>query len=249
MSGHSKWSNIKRTKGVQDAKRGALFSKLSRDIIAATQIGESGDINFNTYLRLAVNKAKAASMTSDRIENAINKGLGKNVSGGDNVVQKTYEAYGFDGVMLLIDCETDNPNRTISDLRTTITRAGGKVVAEGSLSWQFAEKGVIVVKLNNDYLGQKDEIILEFMTINGVEDILEEDLDNLVILAKKERLKNTLDGLKRDFKGKVEIEDFSINKIAKNEVNISEEVIEKNNTLIEKIKENPDVINVWDNIS
>lgn len=259
MSGHSKWHNIKNTKGAQDAKKSALFSKLSKEIIISAQMGGTGDLNFNPYLRVAVNKAKAANMTSDRIEKAINKGLKKG-SSDDNLSEKTYEAYGFDGVILLIDCESDNPNRTITELRTVITRSGGKIVPEGSLSWQFDEKGVINVKLlnveparnasHNDAGGnKKEELLLELISIEGVEDIVESSLDNLAIIIRKETLKSVIDKLKEEFGSKIEIEDFGINKIPKNVVKISDESMEKNYNLIEEIKENSDVVSIWDNIS
>ncbi|MDQ7021718.1 MAG: YebC/PmpR family DNA-binding transcriptional regulator [Candidatus Dojkabacteria bacterium] len=146
MAGHSKWNNIKKTKGANDIKRGKVFSKLSKDIEIATRIGESGDLTFNPTLRVLVDKAKAANMTSDKIQNAINKGLG--ISSSDEITyENTYELYGPNNIAILVDTETDNTNRTLTEIKTYVHKAGGKMVPEGSISWQFVEMGLIQLKI------------------------------------------------------------------------------------------------------
>ena len=147
MSGHSKWSQIKRQKGVTDAKRGKLFTKLGREILVAARVG-GGDPVANATLRLAVQKAKQANMPKDNIERAIERALG----GGDASTydEITYEAYGPGGVAMLIDTLTDNRNRTVSDVRAALTRAGGNMGETGSVGWVFALKGVIQVDVTAD---------------------------------------------------------------------------------------------------
>lgn len=240
MAGHSKWKTIKHAKGLQDAKRGALFSRLSKDIIIATQLGGSGDIKFNTYLRVAVEKAKNANMTSEKIENAINKGLGK---GDSNTLQeKTYEVNGFGGVVILVDCETENSNRTNGEIKTIVNKNGAKMVPEGSLSWNFNDYGRINIRI----LGNIDETLMSVISIEGVVDV-ENHQENVSITTNKEKLKSVLDSIKVNIDN-YEFIDASIVKEANDKIEVSEEDFEKNDELIEKLKTHPDVVYVWDNI-
>src|SRR5581483_10080074 len=142
MAGHSKWAQIKRQKGVADVRRGALFTKLSREItIAARQGGGDPDMNFR--LRLAVQKARENNMPADNIKRAIDRATG----GGDggSIEEITYEAYGPHGVAILIEAMTDNRNRTVAEIRSALTRAGGSLGETGSVGWQFESRGLIVV--------------------------------------------------------------------------------------------------------
>jgi len=145
MSGHSKWSTIKRQKGAVDAKRGALFTKLSREIIIAAKQG-GGDPSMNLKLRLAVQRAKANNMPNDNIERAITKATGGGAE--DNYEEVTYEGYGPGGSALMIAVATDNRNRTVAELRHRFTRAGGNLGETGSVAWQFEPKGIITVPVN-----------------------------------------------------------------------------------------------------
>lgn len=157
MSGHSKWHSIRRTKGVIDQRRGALFSKLARDIIIAVREGGGGDPDGNFRLRIAVDKAKAANMPSDNIQRAIDRGLGK---GGEAAMEEIYyEGYAPGGVALLIETATDNRNRTNSEVRATLSKAGANPGEPGSVSWMFEQKGLISI----DLLARKldpDEVML-----------------------------------------------------------------------------------------
>ena len=155
MSGHSKWSTIKRQKGAVDAKRGALFTKLSREIIiAAKQGGGDGATNFK--LRLAVQRARASNMPSDNIERAIAKGTG---AGNDVQLDEImYEGYGPGGPAILVATLTDNRNRTVAEIRHRFSRAGGNLGETGSVGWQFEAKGVITVPLNGH---DADEVALQ----------------------------------------------------------------------------------------
>ncbi len=135
MSGHSKWSTIKRKKGAADAKRGAVFTRLTREIVMSAREGGS-DIDSNFRLRLAVDKARAENMPKDNIERAIKRGAGEDK---DGVVfeQITYEGYAPHGVAVMVEAVTDNRNRTISDLRHAFTKAGGNMAEPGAVGWQF----------------------------------------------------------------------------------------------------------------
>lgn len=154
MSGHSKWSTIKRKKGAEDAKRGKLFTRLARDIMVAARNG-GGDPNANPTLRTAVDKARAANMPKDNIERAIKKGTGE-LAGGD-LEEVMYEAYGPHGVPILIKCLTDNRNRTLADIRRIFNRQGGNLAEAGAVSWMFDTKGYITIERNNQ---DPDEVFM-----------------------------------------------------------------------------------------
>ncbi len=167
MSGHSKWSTIKRRKGAEDAKRGKIFTRLARDITVAAR--SSGDLGANPTLRMAVEKAKTANMPKDNIERAIKKGTGE-LAGG-NVDEMTYEAYAPHGIPVLISCLTDNRNRTLADVRRIFNRQGGSLAEPGAVSWMFENKGYIVIERTNQ---DPDEIFM--MAVDaGAEDVQTND--------------------------------------------------------------------------
>ncbi len=141
MSGHSKWSTIKRKKGANDAARGKLFTKLAREIQVAAR--EGADPSANIRLRLAVDRARAVNMPKDNIERAIRRGAGLDKDAAE-IEEVTYEGYGPHGVAILVECLTDNRNRTISEVRRAFTRAGGSLGEPGSVAWQFTSKGYIL---------------------------------------------------------------------------------------------------------
>ncbi|MBL6634120.1 MAG: YebC/PmpR family DNA-binding transcriptional regulator [Thermoleophilia bacterium] len=168
MSGHSKWATIKRKKGAADAKRGQLFSKLSRAITVAAREG-GGDPATNAALATAVEKARANSMPKDNIERAIQKGTG----GGDGAVDYeavTYEGYGPGGVAIICVALTDNRNRTASDVRHIFTKNGSELGTPGSVAWQFERKGIILV----DGEGVDEEALMDAALDGGAEDISED---------------------------------------------------------------------------
>ena len=162
MSGHSKWSKIKRQKGATDQKRGVLFSKASKAITIAAKNGTDPSMNFQ--LRIAVDKAKQANMPKDNIERAINK-----AEGAEKMEEITYEAYGPGGTAFLIEATTDNKNRAVTEIKTTLTRNGGKLAQSGSVSYLFKRVGQIVVDTEN-----YDEVELAAIDA-GAEDIEEGD--------------------------------------------------------------------------
>jgi YebC/PmpR family DNA-binding regulatory protein len=142
MSGHSKWSTIKRQKGANDAKRGQLFTKLAREISIATR-GGLPDPDHNVRLRLAVDKARAANMPKENIDRAIERAAGS--SGGESLDEIVYEGYGPGGVALMIQAATDNRNRTVGEVRAVLTRAGGTLGESGSVAWMFDQVGQVIV--------------------------------------------------------------------------------------------------------
>jgi YebC/PmpR family DNA-binding regulatory protein len=176
MSGHSKWSVIKRKKGSLDAKRGAIFTKMIREITVAAKAGGE-DIESNPRLRTAINKAKSVNMPNDNIERAINKGSGTL----DGVVYEEirYEGYGPGGVAIMVDCLTDNKNRTTPEIRTIFSKNGGNMGDTGSVSYLFDRKGMIVVEPGQT----TEDTLMEELIDFDVEDIISEDGGITVITA------------------------------------------------------------------
>lgn len=168
MSGHSKWAQIKRQKGVTDVRRGALFTKLSREITVAAKQG-TPDPEMNFRLRLAVQKAREANMPADNIERAIKRAAGSG-EGGD-LLEITYEGYGPHGVAILVEALTDNRNRTVAEVRSVFTRAGGSLGESGSVAWQFDNRGLILVNA----AGRGPEEITLAAIDAGAEDFSVED--------------------------------------------------------------------------
>jgi YebC/PmpR family DNA-binding regulatory protein len=173
MSGHSKWSTIKRQKGANDAKRGALFTKVAREIsIAARQGG--GDPDANYRLRLAMEKARSVNMPADNIKRAIEKATGGGE--GDQYEEIVYEGYGPGGVAVLVEAQTDNRNRTAAEVRSMFAKAGGQLAGSGAVAWQFEPRGLIVVPRDGV---DADEIALAAIDA-GADDV---DTDDLAALA------------------------------------------------------------------
>ncbi|HUC87634.1 MAG TPA: YebC/PmpR family DNA-binding transcriptional regulator [Candidatus Binatia bacterium] len=178
MSGHSKWSTIKRQKGSKDAARGALFTRLGNAIAIAARSGADPDTNF--ALRLAVDKAKAANMPMTNIQRGIDRGSGK--LGGAQIQEVMYEGYGPGGVAILVECATDNLNRTYPEVRTAFTKHGGNIAEKGAVAFQFDHKGLIRLK------GTGDEVLLTSLDA-GAEDVQEEDDESIVYVEPKELAK------------------------------------------------------------
>src|SRR3954468_13384723 len=163
MAGHSKWAKVKHFKGALDAKRGKIFSKLSREITIAAKIG-GGDAGMNPRLRMVLLKCRAANMPNDNIERAIKKGTG----GGEasNFEDLTYEVFGPNGVAVLVEISTDNRNRTASEIRSIVTKNGGTIATQGSVSRLFQRKGQIIVPRD----GATEEQLMELALEAGAED-------------------------------------------------------------------------------
>jgi YebC/PmpR family DNA-binding regulatory protein len=172
MSGHSKWSTIKHQKGAADAKRGAIFTKLSRDISLAVREGGSGDPEMNFRLRLAIDKAKGNNMPQDNIVRAVKRGTGEGGEGEEKLDEVTYEGYGPGGGAILIQAVTPNRNRTASDIRAAFNRGGGNLGESGCVAWNFETKGVISLEIDD---GDKAEELGLLAIDAGAEDIIIEE--------------------------------------------------------------------------
>jgi YebC/PmpR family DNA-binding regulatory protein len=173
MSGHSKWSTIKRKKGAADARRGQLFTKLIREIVVAVrESGEDPETNFR--LRLAIDRAKRENMPNENIERAIDRAMGR--TGEAEIVEVIYEGYAPNGVALIIDTATDNRNRTVAEVRNVLNKGGGSLGETGCVSWLFDVKGYIALDVPGEapeeYEEKGEEIALMAMDVEGVEDVL-----------------------------------------------------------------------------
>ncbi|HET7302874.1 MAG TPA: YebC/PmpR family DNA-binding transcriptional regulator [Candidatus Saccharimonadales bacterium] len=175
MSGHSKWSTIKREKGAKDAARGALFTKLGNAIAIAARGGADPSMNF--ALRLAIDKAKAANMPTANIQRSIDRGSGK--LGGEQIQEVMYEGYGPGGVAILVEAATDNVNRTYPEVRLAFSKHGGNIAEKGAVAFQFERKGVIRVK------GSGDELVMQALDA-GAEDVQEEGEESVIYTDPKE---------------------------------------------------------------
>ena len=173
MSGHSKWAQIKRKKAVNDARRGQMFTKLIRELTVAARDG-GGDPNFNPRLRLAVDTAKAANMPQENIERAIKKGTGE--LAGVSYEEVVYEGYAPGGVALYIETLTDNPKRTVAEVRHLLIKNGGSLGTAGSVAWQFDRKGQVYINAAQ----HSEEEVLEAALEAGAEDVVEEGSDIIV---------------------------------------------------------------------
>ncbi|MFC3909378.1 YebC/PmpR family DNA-binding transcriptional regulator [Legionella dresdenensis] len=175
MAGHSKWANIKFRKGLQDAKRGKIFTKLIREITVSARMG-GGDESSNPRLRDAVIKALKANMKRDTIDNAIKRGAGG--LDGDNMMEMRYEGYGPGGVAILVDCLSDNKNRTVSEVRHAFTKNGGNLGTDGSVSYLFDKQGEILLAT-----GQSEDAVMETAIEAGADDVKTEEGQIEVITA------------------------------------------------------------------
>ena len=188
MAGHSKWANIQHRKGAQDKKRGKLFTKLIREITVAARMGGS-DLVANPRLRLAVDKAKAKSMPKDNIERAIKRGAGE--TEGDDFMEIRYEGYGPGGTAVMVDCLTDNRNRTVADVRHAFTKFGGNLGADGSVSYLFNQVGQLLYPA-----GCCEDTIMEAAIEAGAEDVIVDDDGSIEVLTAPEDFEQVRDAMK-----------------------------------------------------
>ncbi len=238
MSKHSKWAKIKRAKGVTDAKRGAVFTKLGRNITIAARDG--GDPSFNFKLRLAVQAAKSANMPKDNIEKAIAKGAG--AGEGSALKELVYEALGPAGAALVITAYSNNVNRTAAEIKHILSKNGGALAGQGSVMWQFQKMGVIQMQ-NAEFRMKNEE--LELKLIDAGAENIDEDDDGVTIYTKPEnfqKVKEMIDkeGIAADF--------AAIEYVAKEPVEVGAEDGERVMSLIELLDENDDVAEVYTNV-
>jgi len=175
MAGHSKWANIQHRKGAQDKKRGKLFTKLIREIAVAAKMGGS-DFDANPRLRLAVDKAKAQSMPKDNIDRAVKRGAGE--TDGADYLEIRYEGYGPGGTAVMVDCLTDNRNRTVAEVRHAFAKFGGNLGADGSVNYLFNQVGQLMFPPNSD-----EDAIMEAAIDAGAEDVVADDDGSIEVLT------------------------------------------------------------------
>ncbi|MCC7159372.1 MAG: YebC/PmpR family DNA-binding transcriptional regulator [Ignavibacteria bacterium] len=239
MSGHSKWSTIKRKKGAIDAARGKAFTKIIKEITVAARIG-GGDADSNPRLRLAVSSAKAVNMPAENITRAIKKGTGE--LEGVNYDEITYEGYGPGGAALIIESLTDNKNRTVADLRHLLTKHGGNLAESGAVSWNFERKGVITVQKGN----YSEDDLMNVILDAGADDLNDEDeyYEVTASLEKFEPVRKVIEG--SGLQG-IKIESASLQYVAKTTTKIEDKDAEGVLKLISVIEDNDDVQNVYTN--
>ncbi len=239
MSGHSKWSTIKRKKGALDAKKGVIFTKLANLItIMAKEHGSDPDTNFS--LRMAIEKAKSFNMPKNNIERAIKRGAGE--IDGEQIEELIYECIGPANSQFIIKALTDNKNRSAANIRHIFTKAGGSL---GSVMWNFEQKGVIII-VNEELKNKKiiiDDFEMELIDV-GIDDIANED-ENKVIYTKIENLQN----IKKFLDNKnIKIESAEIEYIAKEKININDNDKNKIEKLINAIEDCEDIADYYINI-
>jgi YebC/PmpR family DNA-binding regulatory protein len=236
MAGHSKWKNIQHRKNAQDAKRGKNFTKLIREITKSAELG-GGDPGSNPRLRTAIDKALAGNMTRDTIDNAIKRGVGGLDS--QNVEELTYEGYGPNGVAVMVECMTDNRNRTAGEVRHAFSKCGGNLGTDGSVAYLFTKKGQLVF-----LPGSSEDRILEVAIDAGAEDVITNDDGSIEVLTtptefeqvKKALIEATLNPL-----------DAEVTFIPSLYVELDKDGAEKMNRMIDMLEDLDDVQNVYCN--
>ena len=236
MSGHSKWSSIKHKKAATDAKRGKLFTKLARDVTMAARSGDDPDMN--PSLRLAIQKARDSNMPNANIDRAIRRALG----GGDGVMLEeiTYEGYAPGGAAVLIQAVTDNRNRTVAEIRTTLTRGGGAMAESGAVAWQFDLRGLVAIEIGDD---DPDEI--QLMAIEaGAEDV---SADNDTVEAITDP--GDLEGVRATLtEAGYSVTSSEIAQVAKNLITPTDQVAGQALRLLDALDELDDVSRVYSNV-
>ncbi len=237
MSGHSKWSTIKRKKGAEDAKRAKIFTRLGRDIMVAAREG-GGDESANPRLKLAIAKARAANMPKENIERATKKGTGE-IAGGE-VVEILYEGYGPEGVAYIVEIMTDNKNRALAEIKHAFSKHAGSLATNGAVMWQFDQKGYLTIRDGADF----DEVFMEAAEA-GAEDVVDEDGVIAVYTARDDfgAVEQALT------EAGYELEDCELRWFPQNEVEVPTGKALQNMRLMEQLEEADDVQTVSTNLN
>ena len=237
MSGHSKWSTIKRKKGANDAKRGKIFTKLIKEITIAAKSG-GGDPEGNPRLRSAITAAKADNMPKENIDRAIKKGTGD--LDGAVYEEILYEGYGPGGVAVLVETMTDNKNRTVADIRHFFAKSGGNLGESGCVAWMFDNKGTMSV----DKAGVNEEELMDLALEAGAEDVIEEG-DSFQIITAPESFNEVVERLE---KGHLLFSDATLSMIPRNAIEVAEEKTARSLLrLLENLEDHDDVQKVHAN--
>lgn len=235
MAGHSKWANIKHRKGAQDAKRGKVFTKLIKEITVAARLG-GADESSNPRLRDALMKAFKANMKKDTIENAVKRGAG-GLEGAD-MMEMRYEGYGPSGVAILVDCLSDNKNRTVSEVRHAFTKCGGNLGTDGSVAYLFTKQGQIQFSQETE-----EDKLFEIALELGAEDVLNDD-DGFIVICADNTYHQIVKGLQD---GGFEPENAELTMEASTMVTLDEEGAEKLLRLVDMLEDLDDVQHVYTN--
>jgi YebC/PmpR family DNA-binding regulatory protein len=238
MSGHSHWATIRRKKGAADAKKGAIFTRLARELVMATREG-GGDPDSNFRLALAIEKARAGNMPKENIDRAIKRGTGEDK---DAAIYEeiTYEGYGPHGVAFMVDCVTDNRNRAVAEIRHLLSRSGGNMAEAGAVGWQFSRKAYFSFPSSMLSYDKSFELALDA----GAEDVLQ-DGDNIEIISPVDAFKKISDALK---KAGVSPDDAELRLIAKQDLELPVDQTLSALRAIESLEELDDVQNVFHNL-
>jgi YebC/PmpR family DNA-binding regulatory protein len=241
MSGHSKWATIKRKKGAADAKRGQLFTKLTREIMMAAKEG-GGDPESNFRLRLAVQKARGENMPVDNIQRAIQRGTGSGADGGAAYEEIMYEGYGPHGVAFLVQALTDNRNRTVAEVRSIFTKMGGSLGEAGSVGWIFEPHGLIVVEPKQG--DDPDELTLAAIDA-GAEDVTNLEEGQLEVVTGFEDFKHVQDALTA---AGIQVTNAERTMVPKTTMTLDEKDMEQILRLMERLEDLDDVQVVYTNL-
>ncbi len=236
MAGHSKWANIKHKKSKTDAARGKMFTKLIREITSAARKG-GGDIDANPWLRLAVDKAYAQNMKKDTVDRAVKRGAGGDDS--DNMMEIRYEGYGPGGVAVIVDCLTDNKNRTVAEVRHAFTKCGGNLGTDGSVAYLFTKTGMITFAP-----GSNEDAVMEAAIEAGATDVTTHDDGSIDVTTEPEELMNVKTALET---AKLKPEETQIVMIASTNTALDLESAEKMVKLSEMLEDLDDVQEVHSN--
>lgn len=236
MAGHSKWANIQHRKGAQDAKRGKIFTKFIREITVSARMG-GGDPSNNPRLRAVMDKALTANMTKDTIERAIKKGIG--AAEGDNYEETRYEGYGPGGIAVLVDCLTDNRNRTVAEVRHAFSKAGGNLGTDGSVAYLFSKVGILSFPAGID-----EEALMEAALEAGADDVIVNDDTSADVLTSQENFEAVKTALST---AGLTPENAEITMRAGTSTSLEQDDAEKLIRLIERLEDLDDVQNVYSN--
>ena len=240
MSGHSKWHNIQKTKGAQDAKRAQAFTKIARKMIVAVKEGGSGDPNNNSRLAAVIAKAKAANMPNDNIKRTIDKALGSGNT--DNYESITYEGYGPSGVAIIVETMTDNRNRTASEVRHYFDKYGGNMGATGCVSWSFDKKGVIVINDEDQEL-EEDKVMEDALEAGAADFAPDEGV--YTVYTDPDDVASVAEALTNDG---YELLSAQVEMVPQNTIKLTDEGDIKNlQKMLDMFEDNEDVQNVWHN--
>ena len=239
MAGHSKWANIKRKKGAEDAKRAKIFTRLARDIMVAAREG-GGDESMNPTLKLAISKAKDANMPNDNIDRAIKRGTGE-IEGGQ-VEEYTYEGYGIDGIAFMIEVITDNKNRALAEVKAVFNKNNGKFANSGAVAYQFDQKGYITLKKDGDI---DFEEVFMVAAEAGADDVVNED--GIITIYTPRDLFGAVEQALMD--NEYKSDDAELRWFPQQELNVALKAAVQNMRIMEKLEELDDVQTVSSNLN